>query len=303
MSITCVALAGGISSRFGGDKLTTNVGGRPVLTRVLNVLGEISDEVYLSVSSESQAKSLAGVAPSAVRLILDDDSLGFGGPAAGICTSLLKIKSDSVLFVPADIPWVDAISLRRLVRARIAADSQVGTIFWDDGTTENLVQSYHNSHPIEEIREMAHARSGVFRATDFLRGVKNTLYVDGSLVAETSRTFSDVDTREDLLRPLPKSNAGRRERTIEVGDETKRKYRKGAKEYRNGKFEESAMSFILESKDYSELGLQQIASHCILDAAYSARRGGVLISPLVREAGLRPRGRASVQRFIRPPRP
>src|ERR1041385_5199187 len=108
MGEACI-LAGGRSSRMGQDKARLRLGGKSLL---------------------SYARAAATQAGFRVRLVRRD-LLPSCGPLGGVYTGLCKTRSDGVLFLSCDMPFVTAAAVRSLCRKLKSHDDAVFTM--DEG--------------------------------------------------------------------------------------------------------------------------------------------------------------------------
>jgi molybdopterin-guanine dinucleotide biosynthesis protein A len=100
-----VVLAGGRSSRMGRDKATLEIGGEPLLARVVGRLSEALPAVV--VIGPAHLHDLAPGIP-----IIPDAYLG-AGPLGGLVTALRAVPAPRVFLAGCDMPFVAP----RLVRA------------------------------------------------------------------------------------------------------------------------------------------------------------------------------------------
>lgn len=119
MSVVAVVLAAGASSRFGSNKLTADLHGRPVLQHVLDALAEAGVADVAVVLGADAAAVEAGMAWRAERRVVNER------PADGLSSSL-RVGLDAAVEVPgADAVLValgDQPALRAgVVRAVLAA--------------------------------------------------------------------------------------------------------------------------------------------------------------------------------------
>lgn len=100
-----IVLAGGRSHRFGGDKLTAELAGRPLLDHLLDGL----DEDWLVVC-------VGPVRATHRAVIWTREAPPGGGPVAGIAAGLavLPVEVDQVLVLAGDIPHGGAVARRLL---------------------------------------------------------------------------------------------------------------------------------------------------------------------------------------------
>ena len=105
---TVVVLAGGRSTRFGGDKRAALLGGADLLGRALATARAVTPNVLLS-AAPGEAAVLGGRAP------VVEDAVGGAGPLAGIVAGLGAATTELCAFLPADAPRIPADLLRALV--------------------------------------------------------------------------------------------------------------------------------------------------------------------------------------------
>jgi molybdenum cofactor guanylyltransferase len=106
--LTGVLLVGGASVRFGSPKALARFGGETLAERAWRVLGEACEE-RLAVG-----KAADGL-PLPFRLL--DDGSDVRAPLAGLVAGLRAAANEVVVFMPVDMPLVDADALRRLADA------------------------------------------------------------------------------------------------------------------------------------------------------------------------------------------
>jgi molybdopterin-guanine dinucleotide biosynthesis protein A len=108
LEVGAIVLAGGTSQRMaGGDKLDAEVGGEPILARVV------------AAACAAGARRVVVVGPTRPGVdatFLQEDPPG-GGPAAGLAAGLAVVDEPLVLVLAGDLPFVDAESLRTLLDA------------------------------------------------------------------------------------------------------------------------------------------------------------------------------------------
>lgn len=187
-----VILAGGLATRMmGAAKGTLTVGEEPIVQRVADVLGAVSDTVLLSVATDD----LDGVLPDLPRV---RDRFAARGPLSGIHAALATEKADAVVCA-WDMPYVPSAllaELRRLGETGYDAVLPVGTY----GPAEPLSAWYGRSALATIERWLASNAAGpIVRA---LREC-NVLLLD----LQTVRQFGDpqimflnVNTQDDLMR-------------------------------------------------------------------------------------------------------
>lgn len=112
-SIGLLILAGGNAKRMGRDKATLTIGNRTFAEQLLSAMGDY-DEKLFSVSSARLVRSDGSRTPAGLELVEDDERFKGMGPAAGIATALRACKSQWLMVVPCDAPFVDEEVARTL---------------------------------------------------------------------------------------------------------------------------------------------------------------------------------------------
>lgn len=123
MSVPAVILAGGLSSRFGGgDKGLRNLGGKPLISHVVDRLRPQCGPIVLNANGDVARFAGLGLP------VLPDTVPGHPGPLAGVLAAMdwaARQGADAVLTVAADTPFLPPDLVARLcaggVALRIAA--------------------------------------------------------------------------------------------------------------------------------------------------------------------------------------
>lgn len=115
--VTGVVLAGGRSSRFGGDKLAAEVDGRSLLQLAVEAVAAVAEEVLVVCAPDDERRLPVAAIP--VRRIHDPEP--FGGPLVGLRAGLEAAAEPIVVAVGGDMPRIRPVVLEALIRALIAA--------------------------------------------------------------------------------------------------------------------------------------------------------------------------------------
>ena len=112
MRITGVIQAGGKSTRMGGrPKALMELGGRPIIERVVDVVRAVADDVLLVTNTPDLYASLG------LRMV--PDAFPDGGSLGGIYSGLRAARGDAAFTVACDMPFL-MVEVARLVTARAA---------------------------------------------------------------------------------------------------------------------------------------------------------------------------------------
>jgi molybdopterin-guanine dinucleotide biosynthesis protein A len=110
--IAAVVLAGGQGRRMGGaDKGLLAYRGRPLIERMLAVLGPQADEVVISANRNTEAYAAYGCR------VLPDTQPDYPGPLAGVLAAMQAVETDWLVVAPCDTPHLPADLVARLLSA------------------------------------------------------------------------------------------------------------------------------------------------------------------------------------------
>jgi molybdopterin-guanine dinucleotide biosynthesis protein A len=111
-----IVLAGGASSRFGSDKVTTPFGGRPLVHHALERVAACVGEIVLVLAPDAAVPPLP--ASLAGRITIARDPAAHGGPLAGLAAGLDAVTGSAptiALVVGGDMPRLAPAVLQLLV--------------------------------------------------------------------------------------------------------------------------------------------------------------------------------------------
>lgn len=146
MAITAVLLAGGQSRRMGRDKATLQWRGRPLWEWQLDKLrGLAPAEILVSVGRE------VSWLPTDVHLVLD--SPPSRGPLSGLCAALARLKTEHLLALAVDMPFITVDQLRRTSELTVNGSGVIPLV---RGQPEPIAAIY----PQETCEEFASAIQG-----------------------------------------------------------------------------------------------------------------------------------------------
>lgn len=125
LGVTAIVLAGGRSTRFGGDKLAALVAGRPLLHRAIDAVADVADEVVVVLAPDTPVPSLPDrLAPP---ITIARDVVARKGPLAGLAAGLAVATHPRALLVAGDQPLLRVAVLRALLDEH-----------WDPGRPDGL---------------------------------------------------------------------------------------------------------------------------------------------------------------------
>jgi molybdopterin-guanine dinucleotide biosynthesis protein A len=119
VSVTGIVLAGGGATRFGGPKLTTILEGRSLLTRSIESVATLSDEVI--VAGPALPADLADPSSAHIPIGLVPDDEPGAGPMAALAGALRTAMGDVSIVVGGDMPGLVPAVLRSML-SRVETD-------------------------------------------------------------------------------------------------------------------------------------------------------------------------------------
>lgn len=189
MSIAGVVLAGGLATRMGGgDKCLLELGGKPMLERIIARLAPQVDALALNANGD--AARFAGFGLPVVA----DSVEGFAGPLAGVLAGLDWAASaghESIVTVAGDTPFFPQDLVARLMAACEGMAHPLVLACTPDGR-----QPTFGLWPVA-LRDDLHAA-----LTGGLRKVVLWTDMHGGQMAEfpDGRAFFNINTPEDMAK-------------------------------------------------------------------------------------------------------
>jgi molybdenum cofactor guanylyltransferase len=120
--ISAVILAGGKSRRFGSNKAFAELDGRPLIERVIAVLGPVFNELTIITNNPDEYAYLG--------LPMYEDLVKGLGPIGGIYTGLEKIRHTRGFFVACDMPFLNENLIRYMASLSNGFDAVVPKVDW-----------------------------------------------------------------------------------------------------------------------------------------------------------------------------
>ncbi len=185
MRIAGVIIAGGRSSRMGREKALAMLGGKALLSRVIERIGPQVTAVVVNANGDASRFAAFGLS------VIADRHLDIGTPLAGLHAALSFARDegfDEVLTVPSDAPFLPRDLTPRLAEARSTA-----AIATSGGQQHFLTGLW--SHRLLEELEVAIHDAGLVRVKDWAKSCGASV-VDWP--DEAYDPFFNVNTPEEL---------------------------------------------------------------------------------------------------------
>jgi molybdenum cofactor guanylyltransferase len=189
-AVSSIVFAGGLGTRLGGTKKALlDVGGRPVIERVLDALRPLGDEIVV-VDNDDSLAHVPGV-----RIVPDDETRA--GVLVALASGLAAATGELCLVVACDMPFLDAHVLRWLVDLAEGHDVVIPVT---EGQMDPMHAVYRREVCLNAIRA-ALARNEK-RMISYLKDVRVREVTEEELRARDPelRSLFNVNTPEDLDR-------------------------------------------------------------------------------------------------------
>jgi molybdopterin-guanine dinucleotide biosynthesis protein A len=193
--IEAVILAGGRSTRFGRDKASAPLRGRPLLQWVVDAVAPAVERILI-VHAPGQALPPLSAAPEVVPV--PDEFPGLG-PLAGLATGFAHCRAGLAFACSCDAPLI-APALVRLLGA-IARETGADVVRPRvGGFPQPLVAVYRPATCLEPFRRAVAARSGGLRIVAACEGLHVVEPAEDRIAAAdpTFRSFLNANTPERL---------------------------------------------------------------------------------------------------------
>jgi len=182
--------AGGRSSRMGRDKAWLELGGRPMISHVIEALGLVVREIAI-IANRGEYRTLG-------LPVIRDQNIGIG-PIEAVRTAMAASLYDRIILVGCDLPFVTDDLFKFLLGQ--AAEHQSVVPLGPDREPEPLCAVYAKSS-LAEVERMIEA--GQFKISPLFDRV-DTLFVpfeDLSGLSGASLFFQNINTPDEYHRAL-----------------------------------------------------------------------------------------------------
>jgi molybdopterin-guanine dinucleotide biosynthesis protein A len=187
LPVSAVILAGGHSTRLGTDKSLLVLEGQPLLTRVVQVLSRMSDDLVIVTNNPAHYQPLALPA----RLV-PDERPGVGS-LMGLYSGLKAGRYPYALAVACDMPFLNPILLRFMLSLAHGYDVVVPHV---DGFREPLHAIYGKSCLPAMQRSLEQGRRQIVSFFDQVQ-VRHVGQADVDRFDPLHLSFVNVNTPED----------------------------------------------------------------------------------------------------------
>jgi molybdopterin-guanine dinucleotide biosynthesis protein A len=187
--VSAIVLAGGRSARFGRDKLSEPVEGRPLLLHAIDAVRAVAGEIIVVAASDT-----AQLVPDGVRVV--HDPIAFEGPLVGLVTGMAAATGSRCLVVGGDMPTMHGPVLAALLAA--LDDLTISAAMLERaGDAPPLPMSVRRS-VATDLQQVTEAGERRLRAIRDLLPTRVIAERDWRLLDPSGATVMDIDTPADL---------------------------------------------------------------------------------------------------------
>lgn len=172
---------GGQSTRFGRDKASFAVAGRPMALHVAAALDAWLETVTLVGDCRARFNPGLPTIP---------DSIPDSGPLGGIVAALEHSRRPWSVIAACDMPLVSSDQVANLLQAAAASEAQAVIPRTPDGRLQPLFAAYHRSARAPLASALAEGRLKLARALDAVRWTE--------LAVTDGTGFTNVNTQADV---------------------------------------------------------------------------------------------------------
>ena len=184
--VTLAVQAGGQSRRMGRDKGLVELGGRPLISHVLERLRPLADDILVTTNAPRDYAFLG------VRLA--SDPLPGAGALPGLATALEAARGERVMLVACDMPFVRPALMSYLLNLAQEADVAIPLRL---GEFEPFLAVYRRTCRTAIQASLAAGQSRVISFFPSVR-VRSVEAAELESVDPSGRSFFNVNTPDDL---------------------------------------------------------------------------------------------------------
>lgn len=194
---SAIILSGGLSKRFGKNKSSFEVLGKPLISHVIQEINHIVDELIVVVASEKQKKDLTTLLSSSVRIIIDEYALG--SPVVGALTGFKYALGEYSVLLPCDTLLISRNVISLLFQLAYGLEAVIPK--WPNNYIEPLQAVYKTKAAYKASLEAVKNKETSLK--DIIKRMNDILYISTTIIRcldPPLDTFYNINTPEDLKR-------------------------------------------------------------------------------------------------------
>lgn len=198
MDRSAVILAGGLSTRFGGeDKGMFMLNGKPLLKHVVDAVMDLVDEVVIVTNNEERVEAYRKIVPADVKFAVDKEPAK--GPLVGSLTGFEAAGGAYSLVLPFDSPLVSREVLSLMLDLCVGKAAVVPR--YTDMEIEPLHAVYNTTMALEAAKSMV--AEGVFDMHNLVANLRGVRYISMLVIEQLDpdlKTFLNINSPVELKR-------------------------------------------------------------------------------------------------------
>jgi molybdopterin-guanine dinucleotide biosynthesis protein A len=171
MMLGVLILAGGKGNRIGGNKPLVKLGGRILISYVLEVANKISNDVIVVLGNNDDLQSMRKKLPWEVKIIKDIGKIG--GPLIGVYTGFKQLSMEYAAVLPCDSPFINIGVLKFMESEVKGMDAAIP--IWPNGYIEPLHGIYRVPTALDASHEAL--KENKTRIYNMIEKLKNKSYI------------------------------------------------------------------------------------------------------------------------------
>jgi molybdopterin-guanine dinucleotide biosynthesis protein A len=193
--ISGVILAGGANNRFNGKlKAKTVIGGLPIISRIINTIVEIFDEIIIVTNTPEAFEEYSNF--KIVR-----DQFLMVGPLGGIHAGMKASSKMAVFVFAGDMPFIEKNLINSQISHYFKTDCEA--LIPRSLLNEEPLHAIYSNSILEKLEDFLSV-SEEYAIRDFLRGLRVS-YLLMPESKEIQKAFTNINTPSDLdaIEKLP----------------------------------------------------------------------------------------------------
>jgi molybdopterin-guanine dinucleotide biosynthesis protein A len=221
-----IILSGGKAERFQNshqtwlDKSLVKLHGKPLLIHDIENVIKVVEEVIICVNSEKRKRQYNEILKKHnaknIRLLIDKQCNGLGGPIVGILTGLTASNADYCFTLPSDMPFFRPEVIEHMFGS--TENAHVVVPMWPNGQPETLTMVLKKPEVLEIVKTLCLLRRP--RSDDIIRGALNAFLIstDGVIRAfdPELKSFTNINSQADLAKLQPRQAEGTITKSIRI---------------------------------------------------------------------------------------
>jgi len=196
---SAIILAGGESRRFGEDKGTVNLAGKPLINWVVDSVRQMVNEIVVVTCCRERIAKYAELVGPRTKLVVDERESK--GPLIGAYTGFNAATSKYALLLPIDTPFVSKQVVSLLFDL---AEGRTATIpRWPNGQIEPLYAVYRTKAAVEAAKSAI--EEGELDMRSMIERMQGVRYVSTLVIEQIDpelKTLFNINTLFDLKKAV-----------------------------------------------------------------------------------------------------